>query len=171
MASAGAIELEQAESESDWAKNRALNVDWIAFKWHALNEVGVYILTNDTTLVPLTDLEKQLNICLRQRSATASVANEHDEEDNDAPTTEERERQEGREEVQGATPKASAPGSASASRSPLPVPLGRSPRPVPLPALAMPEPPPPWRLARPLLSIVPIKAGPPGIQVVPPWER
>ena len=32
MATAGAIELEQAESESDWANDRALNVDWIAFK-------------------------------------------------------------------------------------------------------------------------------------------
>ena len=81
MARAGAIELEQAESAheeaqlafaqantqenmallwqaADWAKHRALNVEWFAFKWKALDEDGVYILTDDSQLVHLTEQRK-----------------------------------------------------------------------------------------------------------------
>jgi len=104
-ASEGQIELEQAESAQEqaqlvfaqaqtedninrfwsaaaWARNRSLNVERIAFKIRALDEDGVYVLTDDAQVVPLTDEEKQWNIEMRQQLATASVAHEHDEEDN-----------------------------------------------------------------------------------------
>ena len=50
-------------------------MDRIAHKWRRLDEEHLYILTDHGEVVPLTEREKQLNITIRQKLATASVAN------------------------------------------------------------------------------------------------
>ena len=94
----GAIELEQAESAyqqarrdfeqaktqentaqlckaADWVWDRRQNMDRIAHKWRLLDEQHLYMFTDHGESVPLTEREKQLNITIRQKLATASVAN------------------------------------------------------------------------------------------------
>ena len=198
MAERGAIELEQAESAfqqacsdfeqvitlenstrlrkaADWVRYRSQNVDIVALKWRRLDEEHVYILTDHGEAVPLTDWENKLNITIRQKLATASVANappppkgspaSPPQESPAAPPKEspphrhqelgeevlpaERDGQEWREESDSPE----WPGSASVSRSRGPVPP-RSPVP-PWHQVhdAMPEPP--RQKAQPLLSRMP----------------
>ena len=98
MAERGAIQLELAELEyqqacrdfeqaktqenttqlckaADWVRNRSQNVDRIAHKWRLLDEEHLYMFTDHGEVVPLTEREKQFNITIRQKLATASVAN------------------------------------------------------------------------------------------------
>ena len=90
MARVGAFDLEQAESAheqaklafeqantednmrtlwyaADYAKNRSLDVEWIAYKIQAMDEQCIDILTDDTVLVLMAE-EKAFSIIVRRRA-------------------------------------------------------------------------------------------------------
>ena len=59
----------------EWVSDRSQNMEHVAHKWQRLDEDHLYILGDHGEEVPLTEREKQFNITMRQKLATASVAN------------------------------------------------------------------------------------------------